>query len=174
MVFEKADKDKIAKEKESKKEEKAEEKAQKIEAKEEKAAKPPEKPAEKEKAKEETKAEAKKEQGKEEAPKKEAKEEKTAAPSEAKPEEKAEEKVIQIEKFYIDNKLKNGDVYLKRKKNKPRFRKITAKNHQAQLFFRFKGEWVQMSALHKNRVKKNLRWHLRNKWQKTDQAKAEK
>jgi len=93
--------------------------------------------------------------------------EKKAESPESKQEDKKEEVVI-LEKFYRERHLKNGEVFLKRKTGKPRFRKIVSTNNQAQLYFLDKKNWLQKTALRNPRKIHNLKWHLRNNWQKID------
>jgi hypothetical protein len=103
---------------------------------------------------------------------KDKKEAKEATPKEAREEKAAEEKEpAKMEVSYPERRLKSGEVYLKRKKGSPRFRKIVSTDHQAQLFMLVKGEWMQKSAMtgNKNSIR-NLKWHLKNKWEKVEKS----
>jgi len=144
-------------------------KEEKKEEKKPEEKKPEEKKVDKQekKAEEKPKKEAKEASPKEEAPEKKAKEEEKK--EEKKPEPPQE---VKLEKFYPERHLKNGEVFLKRFKGKPRLRKIVSKNNQAQLYYMDQKKWLQKTALPtpKKGPKKihGLKWHLRNDWKKVD------
>lgn len=95
----------------------------------------------------------------------------TAAPAEA---AAAEPKEAPPAPFY-DNKIKDGSVYLKRRKGSPRLRKVAAKNHKAELFYLVKGEWKHMPNLLKDgKSAKTISWHVHNKWQRISSDEAQK
>ena len=88
-----------------------------------------------------------------------------AAPAEAPAEAKAQE----MEKNHPERDLKSGEVFLKRKSGKPRWRKIVAKDFTGELFHYAKDSWVRKSAQSKQKGRwHDLRWHLSNKWVKVD------
>ena len=87
----------------------------------------------------------------------------------------AEAKVeVKLEEHYPEPDLKNGEVILKRKSGKPRWRKIESKNNHGKLYS-FDWEWKRRSAKTKQgHVFHDLRWHLRNKWVKVEKFEAPK